>query len=65
MILWRAIVFLGVVLLLCSAARAEKRVALVIGNGAYIKVAKLDNPKNDAAAMEAMLRPADTKSLRR
>jgi formylglycine-generating enzyme required for sulfatase activity len=41
-----------------STAYAEKRVALVIGNGAYAKVPKLDNPKNDAAAMEAMFKAA-------
>src|SRR5260221_1862023 len=41
-----------------SAASAEKRLALVIGNGAYTKVPKLENPKNDAAAMEAMLKAA-------
>ena len=32
---------------------AQTRVALVIGNGAYVKVPRLDNPKNDASAMEA------------
>lgn len=37
-------------------AAAEKRVALVIGNGAYAKVSKLPNPVNDAAAVEAMLK---------
>jgi hypothetical protein len=41
-----------------SAASAEKRVALVIGNGAYTKVPKLENPKNDATAIEAMLKAA-------
>src|SRR5262245_39526404 len=39
-------------------ANAEKRVALVIGNGAYAKVGKLPNPTRDAAAMEALLRTA-------
>jgi uncharacterized caspase-like protein len=58
MALRAAIAFLGFMLLLPSAAVAEKRVALVIGNGAYIKVPKLDNPKNDAAAMEAMFKAA-------
>src|SRR6478672_6591256 len=42
----------------CSAAFAEKRVALVIGNSAYQKVAKLPNPANDAAAVAAMLKAA-------
>jgi hypothetical protein len=41
-----------------SIAHAQKRVALVIGNGAYTRVPKLDNPKNDAAAMEAMFKAA-------
>src|SRR5215510_10597785 len=43
---------------LTDAAVAQKRVALVIGNGAYTKVPRLDNPKNDAAAMEAMFKVA-------
>jgi hypothetical protein len=34
-----------------SVAHAEKRVALVIGNGAYQKASKLLNPGNDAKAM--------------
>jgi uncharacterized caspase-like protein len=42
----------------CSSALAEKRVALVIGNSAYQKVAKLPNPANDAAAVAAMLKAA-------
>ena len=41
-----------------SSASAQKRVALVIGNGTYTKVARLDNPKHDAAAMEAMFKAA-------
>lgn len=40
----------------CSPAAAEKRVALVIGNGAYTKVPQLPNPPHDAAAMADMLR---------
>ena len=51
-----AVVYL---LVLCSSvAHAEKRVALVIGNGAYANVPKLNNPTNDAAAMEIMFRAA-------
>jgi hypothetical protein len=42
----------------CSSAFAEKRVALVIGNSDYRKVARLSNPVNDAAAIAAMLRAA-------
>src|SRR5947208_1054839 len=46
------------ILLGCGSALAEKRVALVIGNSAYQKVAKLPNPANDAAAVAAMLKAA-------
>jgi uncharacterized caspase-like protein len=42
----------------CGAAFAEKRVALVIGNSAYQKVAKLPNPANDATAVVAMFKSA-------
>src|SRR6516225_1145562 len=38
-------------LLSTSPARAEKRVALVIGNSAYKNVTALDNPTKDAALM--------------
>jgi TPR repeat protein len=37
-------------------ARAETRVALLIGNGAYRHVATLDNPPNDASDIAAELR---------
>jgi uncharacterized caspase-like protein len=42
----------------CGSALADKRVALVIGNSAYQKVAKLGNPANDASAVAAMLKSA-------
>ncbi len=42
-------------LLWCNPAHAERRVALVIGNGAY-KVAPLKNPANDATDMADALR---------
>jgi uncharacterized caspase-like protein len=42
----------------CTSALAEKRVALVIGNSAYQKVARLANPANDAAAVAAMFKAA-------
>jgi Caspase domain len=45
-------------LIVAPAAYAEKRVALVIGNGNYGKVAKLTNPPRDAAAVENLLRAA-------
>ena len=37
-------------------AHADRRVALVIGNSAYQRVAKLPNPVNDARAVAALLR---------
>jgi len=41
-----------------TPAAAEKRVALVIGNGAYQKVGKLTNPTNDGKAISGMLQSA-------
>lgn len=38
-----------------SSKAAEKRVALVIGNGRYARVSPLDNPVNDAADMALTL----------
>ena len=55
---WMGLVLILTVLGTASSALAQKRVALVIGNGTYTKVARLDNPKNDAAAMEAMFKAA-------
>lgn len=50
-----------------SPALAEKRVALVIGNSSYDKVARLGNPANDAALVSETLRAAgfDSVELRR
>jgi uncharacterized caspase-like protein len=42
-------------LALPTAAHADKRVALVIGNSAYQHTPKLGNPKNDAADVSAAL----------
>src|SRR5512147_3258407 len=39
-----------------GSASAEKRVAFVVGNGAYKNVAPLPNPSVDAKAMAATLR---------
>src|SRR3954464_1273511 len=39
-----------------SAANAERRVAFVVGNGAYKNVAALPNPPVDAKAMASALR---------
>jgi formylglycine-generating enzyme required for sulfatase activity len=55
----RAILLLIAVLatLVCApAAFAEKRVALVIGNGAYANATQLPNPKNDAEDVAAALK---------
>ena len=50
-----ALVAIGIVAS-SSAARADRRVAFVVGNGAYRNVATLPNPAGDAAAMAATLR---------
>jgi Caspase domain len=57
---WRTILLacLLSVLLGVETSLAQKRVALVIGNGAYQKVGKLNNPGNDANAVAALLRSA-------
>jgi WD40 repeat protein len=60
---WIGLVLPVIVLGTVSSALAQKRVALVIGNGTYTKVARLDNPKNDAAAMEGMLKAAAFSSV--
>ena len=39
-----------------AVAQAEKRVALVIGNGEYRNAARLPNPKNDAEDVASALR---------
>jgi TPR repeat protein len=39
-----------------DTARADKRVALVIGNSAYKNISRLDNPANDAKLMANTLR---------
>jgi uncharacterized caspase-like protein len=44
-----------IALFLVTPAAAEKRVALVIGNSSYQNVARLDNPRNDAALMAETL----------
>jgi uncharacterized caspase-like protein len=43
-------------LALAQPATAEKRVALVIGNGAYTQASALANPRNDAADMAEALK---------
>src|SRR5882762_6617589 len=52
------IIFLSMVCILFSAdaARADKRVAFVVGNGAYKNVQPLPNPPIDAKSMAGVLR---------
>jgi hypothetical protein len=38
-------------LVFAAPAKAEKRIALVVGNSAYQNIARLDNPRNDAMLM--------------
>jgi len=47
---------LAMVACFCAPARADKRVALVIGNSNYQNVTRLDNPMNDAKLMADTLR---------
>jgi uncharacterized caspase-like protein len=66
-------IFLSLLLLLAACclsagdASAEKRVALIIGNSAYDKVARLPNPANDAALIAETFKSAgfDSVELRR
>jgi hypothetical protein len=53
-----AVTWVVVLFLLQSPASAEKRVALIIGNGGYQNVGKLTNPSNDAKAISGMLQSA-------
>src|SRR6478735_4215720 len=55
---WIGFLLVVATLATTAAAHSQNRVALVIGNGAYTQVPRLDNPKNDAAAMEAMFKAA-------
>ena len=47
---------LALVVLCLTPARAERRVALVIGNSSYLHVPRLDNPANDANLMAKALK---------
>lgn len=55
--------FVSVAICAVSAAQAERRVALVIGNSAYEHTASLENPKNDAKAISAALERLDFEVL--
>lgn len=50
------LLFLTAFTLSCTAASADKRVALIIGNGAYANKARLNNPQNDAQDVTAALK---------
>lgn len=51
-----ALLIVAVALFAAPEARADRRVALVIGNGAYQNTAELPNPGNDANDMAAALK---------
>jgi len=55
---WRRFVLAALLLLMCQPAWADKRVALVLGNSAYQKVARLPNPVNDADRIATTLKQA-------
>jgi hypothetical protein len=48
---WRFMAAIVVLVLAVASVRAEHRVALVIGNSAYLHAGKLANPRNDAKAV--------------
>jgi hypothetical protein len=55
-------VLLGAMILIglgAGPSHADKRVALVIGNGAYQNLRHLPNPPNDARDLAAVLRSLD------
>ena len=53
---WIAALSIATLLVSSEAALADKRVAFVVGNGAYRNVAPLPNPAVDARAMAKLLR---------
>ena len=46
-----------------AVARAEKHVALIVGNASYAHIAGLPNVRNDAAAMAALFKAAKFESI--
>lgn len=54
--LWMVVLSLLAVLMTANTAQAERRVALVVGNGAYKHMVPLSDPPVDAKAMAAFLR---------
>jgi formylglycine-generating enzyme required for sulfatase activity len=63
---WRSTLALGLILscITCACARAEKRVALVIGNGTYVNAPHLPNPPHDADDVAAALKRIDFDVIR-
>jgi len=55
---WATFALVAGLLLSAAPARAEKRVALAIGNSAYRNVPSLANPANDADAVSLLLKDA-------
>jgi uncharacterized caspase-like protein len=53
---WIAALSVAALLVSGNAALADKRVAFVVGNGAYKNVTPLPNPAIDAKSMAALLR---------
>jgi hypothetical protein len=49
-------IFAFLVLFISFAAKAERRVALVVGNSTYANAGALDNPVRDAKAVAEALR---------
>ena len=62
-----SVIIAAFMLALAGQAQAERRVALVIGNGNYQNAPRLANPGNDAVAIAGLLRKAgfDRVELRR
>jgi formylglycine-generating enzyme required for sulfatase activity len=63
---WRGSLALGLVLWCVTHAQAwaEKRIALVIGNGAYASAPRLPNPPHDADDVAAALKTVDFEVIR-
>lgn len=55
----RSLCFIFTFLLFTISAHAEKRVALIVGNGAYTWAGTLENPVNDARKLGDILRSLD------
>jgi uncharacterized caspase-like protein len=53
---WVAVLLLLAAIMSASPARAERRVALAIGNSHYLHAESLNNPVDDAGAVAALLR---------